>query len=89
VRVDHEVVAIQVAVEALGIVQLAHGQAWIVDFDKCGFRPGDSWKVDNLERLRRSLRKELRLDPDFRWDETQWADFLTGYLDVGATGAVA
>ena len=55
------------------------GRAWIVDFDKCGFRAGSAWKVDNLDRLQRSLRKELRLDPAFRWDEPQWAHFVAGY----------
>lgn len=57
----------------------AQGRAWIVDFDKCGFRPGDDWKAGNLERLLRSLRKELRLDPDFRWDESRWPVFLAAY----------
>lgn len=64
----------------------AHGQAWIVDFDKCGFRPGNSWKAGNLERLHRSLRKESRLDPDFRWDAAQWEDFLAGYQHIGPPG---
>ncbi len=57
----------------------ASGQAWIVDFDKCGFRSGDDWKAANLERLLRSLRKELRLDAGFRWQETDWAPLLQGY----------
>ena len=55
------------------------GRAWLVDFDKCGFRAGTDWKAGNLERLLRSLRKELRLDPSFRWDEAQWTHFVTGY----------
>ena len=56
-----------------------HGRAWIVDFDKCGFRSGDDWKAANLERLLRSLHKELRLDPQFRWDASRWQVFLAGY----------
>lgn len=65
------------------------GRAWIVDFDKCGFRPGDAWKAGNLARLLRSLRKELRLDPGFRWTEaTDWAAFLDGY-QRGASAAAA
>ena len=55
------------------------GKAWIVDFDKCGWREGEAWKLDNLARLLRSLRKELRLDPRFRWEETQWSELLAGY----------
>lgn len=64
----------------------ADGKAWIVDFDKCGFRAGEDWKAANLERLRRSLRKELRLDPGFRWTEAEWALLLGGYA-AAAEGA--
>ena len=57
------------------------GKAWIVDFDKCGFRPGDGWKAGNLARLLRSLRKELRLDPGFRWREEEWEVFTQAYAE--------
>lgn len=57
----------------------AQGRAWIVDFDKCGFRPGEDWKAANLERLLRSLRKELRLDPGFHWSDARWPVFLAAY----------
>lgn len=57
----------------------ADGKAWIVDFDKCGFRAGDDWKARNLARLLRSLRKEQRLDPALRWREVDWKPFLEGY----------
>ncbi len=60
------------------------GKAWIVDFDKCAFRAGEDWKQANLNRLLRSLRKELRLDPGFRWAEEDWAHFLDGYRVHGA-----
>jgi len=55
------------------------GRAWIVDFDKCGFRAGDAWKDGNLLRLLRSLRKEQRLDSALRWTEDDWQPFLQGY----------
>ncbi|MEO7939492.1 MAG: 3-deoxy-D-manno-octulosonic acid kinase, partial [Burkholderiaceae bacterium] len=55
------------------------GVAWIVDFDKCGFRVGDDWKADNLARLLRSLRKELRLNPALHWRESDWKVFIGGY----------
>jgi len=67
----------------------AQGQAWIVDFDKCGFRTGSDWKAGNLKRLHRSLRKELRLDPQFRWDEHHWTPFMAGYDAVLSTTAIA
>lgn len=57
----------------------ANGGAWIVDFDKCGVRGGDGWKHDNLERLRRSLRKEQGRRATFHWDEARWDDLLQGY----------
>ena len=63
----------------------ADGKAWIVDFDKCRFRADDKWKQHNLERLLRSLRKELRLNPGFRWRESDWAGFLAGYRATPAT----
>lgn len=57
----------------------AQGSAWIVDFDKCGVRPGETWKQENLERLRRSLRKEQGRRSPFHWDEARWNDLLKGY----------
>ena len=56
-----------------------HEQAWIVDFDKCAVRDADGWKAENLERLRRSLRKEQGRRPGFHWDEDRWQDLLAGY----------
>lgn len=55
------------------------GQAWIVDFDKCALRPGDTWKPENLARLLRSLRKELGRLPVFHWHEADWEHLLQGY----------
>jgi len=63
------------------------GQAWIVDFDKCRFRAGEAWKADNLARLLRSLRKELRLEPALHWNEIDWQDFLAGYDAAPTAGA--
>ncbi|MFC3685125.1 3-deoxy-D-manno-octulosonic acid kinase [Hydrogenophaga luteola] len=57
----------------------AQGRAWIVDFDKCDVRPDGAWKQENLERLRRSLRKEQGRRSPFYWDEARWDDLLKGY----------
>ena len=55
------------------------GRAWIVDFDKCGLRPGQDWKAHNLARLQRSLRKEAsRLSP-FHGTKTDWEWLMSGY----------
>lgn len=55
------------------------GQAWVVDFDKCEVRTGDDWKVRNLERLLRSLRKEAGRVTPYHWTETDWDHLQTGY----------
>lgn len=55
------------------------GKAWIVDFDKCGPRGGEDWKALNLQRLLRSLRKELLRHPKFRWEPSEFSEVLKGY----------
>lgn len=59
----------------------AAGRAWVVDFDKCGFRPRGAWQQANLERLRRSLRKEAGKLAGFHWREDDWAHLMAGYGD--------
>ena len=42
-------------------------KCWLIDFDKCGQKSGDSWKQGNLERLHRSFVKEvgrMNIQPD-------------------------
>jgi 3-deoxy-D-manno-octulosonic-acid transferase len=55
------------------------GQAWIVDFDKCGIRGEHHWKQQNLDRLLRSLRKEKRKRASFFWEEASWELLISGY----------
>lgn len=57
-------------------------RAWIVDFDKCEFRVAGEWQQQNLQRLLRSLRKELGKYPDFHWGEEHWHDLLEGYAAI-------
>ncbi|WP_340679490.1 3-deoxy-D-manno-octulosonic acid kinase [Paraglaciecola sp.] len=52
---------------------------WLIDFDKCGQRAGETWKADNLQRLQRSLYKELAKHPDFKWQTQDWLLCLEGY----------
>jgi 3-deoxy-D-manno-octulosonic-acid transferase len=55
------------------------GKVWLVDFDKCGLRPGDGWKADNLARLQRSLRKEF---PQYIFGssfDADWDLLMTAY----------
>jgi 3-deoxy-D-manno-octulosonic acid kinase len=53
-------------------------QVWIIDFDKCVARAGDSWKTNNLSRLLRSFRKE-REKRHIHWHEDSWDALQRGY----------
>jgi 3-deoxy-D-manno-octulosonic-acid transferase len=55
------------------------GQVWIIDFDKCAVRAAGPWQPANLERLRRSLRKERGRLPSWHWDEADWPALMAGY----------
>ena len=62
----------------------ADGAAWIVDFDKCGFKQAGEWRESNLQRLLRSLNKELNkakeANRDFHFDESRdWPILERGY----------
>lgn len=57
---------------------------WIVDFDKCGFRQFGEWREANLQRLLRSLNKELtkakEANHEFHFDESRdWPLLERGY----------
>jgi 3-deoxy-D-manno-octulosonic acid kinase len=54
-------------------------QVWLIDFDKCGFKQGDSWKEANLQRLERSLEKELRLNQHYHFQQNAMQNLLDGY----------
>ena len=61
------------------VQQLENEQkCWLIDFDKCGQKSGDSWKQGNLERLHRSFVKEVgRMNIQF--NEENWTELLKGY----------
>ena len=52
---------------------------WLIDFDKCEQRAGETWKEDNLNRLQRSLEKELAKNSEFKWQAQDWLLCLEGY----------
>jgi len=79
VRALHDEQVLHADLNCHNLMLDTRGQAWIVDFDKCGFRSGAHWKADNLARLLRSLRKEKRLNPDLHWHEAHWPLFMAGY----------
>jgi len=52
----------------------------LIDFDKGAIRYlGDSWKVSNLTRLKRSLLKFKAKTADFYFTEEDWRALLSGY----------
>ena len=56
------------------------GKWWLIDFDRCKFKPAaNSWKKDNLARLKRSFVKEKTKDTAFKWQETDWDLLFAGY----------
>ena len=57
-----------------------------MDFDKCQPRGGDGWKTRNLQRLQRSLHKELRQLAVFHWQERDWLFLESGYAAGSAPG---
>lgn len=54
-------------------------QPWLIDFDKCEQRNGESWKQQNLQRLQRSLEKEKTLNSIYHFEDAHWQALLEGY----------
>ena len=53
-------------------------KVWLLDFDKCGEKSGNSWKQGNLERLKRSFLKEVeRMGISFTDENWDW--LMAGY----------
>lgn len=61
------------------ILQDSAGKIWIIDFDKCRVRAGESWKQDNIKRLLRSLEKERQQEATYHYHDENWASLLKGY----------
>jgi len=60
-------------------------QIILIDFDRSRRRPGEHWKLQNLERLRRSLNKLQRLKQIQHFNEPVWQQLLDGYFSGVAT----
>lgn len=55
---------------------------YLIDFDRCEQRtPSDDWQQANLQRLRRSLDKELSLHENFNFKEQDWQCLMAGYRE--------
>ena len=62
------------------LVQQQNGEekCWLIDFDKCGEKSGDFWKIQNLERLQRSFYKEVQR-MGIKFEQQNWQDLLAAY----------
>jgi len=58
------------------------GDVYLIDFDNSNIRTDSkSWKMANLARLRRSLRKFKNNQPVFHFDDKDWSDLVAGYQE--------
>lgn len=62
----------------------SEGQAWLIDFDKCGIKRGNGWKKANLKRLLRSLEKESKKYSGYGFEERNWQSLIEGYESLSA-----
>ena len=65
---------------ARNILLTETGEVYLIDFDNSDFRIGsNSWKMENLTRLKRSLLKFKKNESCFNFSEDDWLSFLEGY----------
>ena len=53
-------------------------RVWLIDFDKCEIKQGNSWKKLNITRLKRSFEKERRLR-NIHWQLSDWQILVSTY----------
>lgn len=51
----------------------------LLDFDKCEFQKGNHWKASNLERLERSLNKQVAKCAKYYYEPGDWEALKEGY----------
>lgn len=57
---------------------------WLLDFDRGRIRRDGGWRRDNLARLRRSLDKIKREQPQTHFEERDWHSLMAGYAGRSA-----
>jgi len=60
------------------------GRPWLLDFDRGRIRHDGGWRQDNLARLRRSLDKIVREQPQTHFDDSDWRSLMAGYAQMSA-----
>ena len=58
------------------------GDIWMLDFDKGALKSPGPWQQKTLNRLYRSLRKVLDLDPRLHFRAANWEQLLQGYFNA-------
>lgn len=65
---------------ARNILLNQEGEVYLIDFDNSYIRKGcASWKMSNLTRLKRSLKKFLKNESVFCFEEKDWSALIRGY----------
>ncbi|NOX27143.1 MAG: 3-deoxy-D-manno-octulosonic acid kinase [Gammaproteobacteria bacterium] len=54
-------------------------ELFLLDFDKGQIKLGEAWKINNIERLLRSLLKGKKKETQFNFEMTDWQQLLKGY----------
>jgi len=60
------------------------GQPWLLDFDRGRIRQDGGWRQGNLARLRRSLDKIVREQPQTHFKGSDWHSLTAGYAQISA-----
>ncbi len=58
------------------------GDLWMLDFDRGRLLSPGPWQQKTLERLHRSLKKIVALDPRLHFRQQNWEQFLEGYFEA-------
>jgi len=68
---------------ANNILQDASGKVYLIDFDKGELRninaKNNAWKQENLQRLKRSLLKQQRINSQYSFTEKNWRSLSDAY----------
>ena len=62
-------------------ILLQGSKVYLIDFDKCFVKKGDAWKQANLNRLKRSLNKQLALQTGYQFTSSDFSLLLEGYVE--------
>lgn len=79
IRRFHDAGVCHADLNAYNVQVNGNGDVFLLDFDRGELHGAGNWRRGNLARLHRSLCKIKRLDPELRFDESDWRRLLEGY----------